>query len=100
MQKKTRKSRNDNIKEWTGQSLWSLLLTADDRGSMGCIIAKTSVGVYHNDTLVSWELVKLVPVVYQRAGRAARPGTILAGGGDTLRDRARDDNNRKLQLKT
>ena len=39
------KSWKDNIKEWTGQSMSSLLRIADDRGRWAVIAADVSVGV-------------------------------------------------------
>ena len=40
-----RKSRKDSIKEWTGQSMSSLLGIADDRGRWAVTAADASVGV-------------------------------------------------------
>ena len=44
-----RKSQKDNIKEWTGQSMSSLLRIADDRGRWAVIAAVASVGVPTHD---------------------------------------------------
>ena len=38
-----RKSRKDNVKEWTGQSMSSLLRIADDSGRWAVVAADASV---------------------------------------------------------
>ena len=51
-----RRSWKDNTKEWTGQSMSSLLRIADERVRWAVIAADTSVGV-PNDAWASWVLV-------------------------------------------
>ena len=43
--RRSRKSWKDNIAEWTGQLMSSLLHTADDRGRWAVIASDASVGV-------------------------------------------------------
>ena len=44
-EERPRKSWKDNIKEWTGQSVSSMLRITDDRGRWAVLAAETSVGV-------------------------------------------------------
>ena len=52
--RRSRKSWKDNIKEWTGQSISSLLRTADDRSWWAVITAEASVGVPQRRLGVMW----------------------------------------------
>ena len=58
-----RKSWKSNIKEWTGQSMSSLLRIADDISRWAAITVDASVGVAPNDASASQELVSYLQAV-------------------------------------
>ena len=60
-----RKSWKDNIEEWTGQSMSSLLYVAADRRRWATITAEASVG-YPNDAWASRVLIDVFNGRYKR----------------------------------
>ena len=71
-QRKTTKSWKDNIKEWTGQSISSLLCVAEDRRRWAAITAEASVwvlqwclGVTGFDWLIDWLIDYLISYYHE-----------------------------------